>query len=282
MASFAVGVRHHLAKLGRVDQVIAHWLVPTTLPLLLSEWAPLEVVCHGSDVRLLAALGRWPCRLLVGRLLDRGASFRFVAEAVRAPLLAMLDEELGRELVRRSLVVAPTIDMPVMDRRSHLAWRRQVCRSPGQRLAVVVGRLVPSKRVDLALEATARLRPAAALAVVGDGPESGRLRALALRRGLRCHFAGHQPRADALAMMAAADVLIHPSSEEGAPTVVREARALGLPVVSCGAGAVTRWARDDDGIHLAAPRADALASALGALLVRSDSDPGSESNRSRK
>ena len=77
-------------------------------------------------------------------------------------------------------------------------------------------------------------------------------------------FTGALPRREALAWVAAADALLHPSAVEAAPTVVREARALGVPVVACDAGDVVAWARDDAGIHLAEASADGLARALEA------------------
>jgi glycosyltransferase involved in cell wall biosynthesis len=50
--------------------------------------------------------------------------------------------------------------------------------------------------------------------------------------------------------MAAADLLISASRTEGAPLAIREARALGVPVVSCPAGDLASWARHDGGLWL--------------------------------
>ncbi|HVY44240.1 MAG TPA: glycosyltransferase, partial [Minicystis sp.] len=65
--------------------------------------------------------------------------------------------------------------------------------------------------------------------------------------------------------VAAADVLLHASAVEGAPTVVREARALGVRVVACPAGDLAAWAAADPGITLAEPTAEALARAVSSL-----------------
>jgi len=40
------------------------------------------------------------------------------------------------------------------------------------------------------------------------------------------------------------------SALEGAPSVVREARALGVPVVAVAAGDLAEWAKDDAGVLL--------------------------------
>ena len=55
---------------------------------------------------------------------------------------------------------------------------------------------------------------------------------------------------ETLAWIAAADLLVSASRDEGAPTVVREARLLGTPVLAARAGDVERWAAQDPGITL--------------------------------
>jgi glycosyltransferase involved in cell wall biosynthesis len=97
--------------------------------------------------------------------------------------------------------------------------------------AVCVGRLVESKHVARALEHVARSRVADVLVVVGDGPERMRLEQQARSLGVDARFVGVVPRELALAWIAAADVVLHASSAEGLSTVVREADALGTPVV---------------------------------------------------
>jgi glycosyltransferase involved in cell wall biosynthesis len=99
------------------------------------------------------------------------------------------------------------------------------------RYAVTVGRLVASKRVDKAIAHVAEAGGVDALVVVGDGPERGRLEALARQRGVDARFVGLVPRAAALAWMGAAEVVLHASEEEGLSTVVREAEALGVRCV---------------------------------------------------
>ena len=53
-----------------------------------------------------------------------------------------------------------------------------------------------------------------------------------------------------LRWIAAADVLVSASAHEGAPSVVREARALGVPVVAVSAGDLAQWAERDAGLLL--------------------------------
>jgi glycosyltransferase involved in cell wall biosynthesis len=73
-----------------------------------------------------------------------------------------------------------------------------------------------------------------ALVIVGDGPERGRLERLARALRVKTRFVGAVTRPEALAWVGSAHVLLHASEAEGLSTVVREAHALGTPVVSPG------------------------------------------------
>jgi teichuronic acid biosynthesis glycosyltransferase TuaC len=112
-------------------------------------------------------------------------------------------------------------------------------------LAVVVARLVPGKRVGIALDAIAHL-PAVDVVVIGGGPLLSALQG----QFPNVRFTGELTRSQALEWIAAANVLVSASLLEGAPTVVREARALGVPVVACPAGDLTLWAERDAGLWL--------------------------------
>jgi glycosyltransferase involved in cell wall biosynthesis len=61
-------------------------------------------------------------------------------------------------------------------------------------------------------------------------------------------FLGQLGRSQTLTWIAAADLVLTASLDEGAPTVVREARALGTPVVARAAGDLVEWARRDPGL----------------------------------
>jgi len=98
------------------------------------------------------------------------------------------------------------------------------------RVAVSVGRLVASKRVDKVIDYVSRTATVERLVVVGDGPERSRLEGLASRLGVEVEFLGMVSRSRALAWIGAADVLVHASEAEGSSTVVREAEALGTRV----------------------------------------------------
>jgi len=108
-----------------------------------------------------------------------------------------------------------------------------------------VGRLVPEKGVDVLLEAVAGIGAAWQLAVVGAGPERGRLEARALALGLqdRVSFEGDIPSVRMPAFYRALDVLVLPSRSrpnwvEQFGRVLVEAMACGVPVVGSDCGEI--------------------------------------------
>ena len=236
----------------------------------------VEVVAHGADVRLLLAASRGLRAHVLRALLRQGARFTFAAESLLAALVGSLPPDLAASLTRVARVEAPPIEIAVDAARS--AKLRAACDlGPGQILAVSVGRLVPEKRVSLAIAAADCAGGRVRLVIVGDGPERPSLEQIARASSAPVAFAGRVPRPLALAWIRAADVLVHTSAAEGAPTAPREARAIGIPVVACPAGDIAAWARVDPGIAICAPSPMAVAEAiLGLSGCRARKQNGTE------
>ncbi len=245
---FAWSAQRWLERAPSYERVIAHFLLPCGVPIatraLRGHPAELEVVVHGSDARLFA---RMPVgRELVARELVRAqATLRFVSQELQALVLGKLPEVARHELAARSRVEPSPIDVEATP--AKLEARRLLDIRADAKLAVVVARLVSGKRVAVALEACRRIRGLQAL-VVGDGPELAALR----QQFPAVRFVGHVTRPTALAYIAAADVLVSASQQEGSPTVIREARALGTPVVCLEAGDLRAWAASDSGLSVVA------------------------------
>lgn len=130
---------------------------------------------------------------------------------------------------------------------------------------VCLGALNPEKRVDLAIDAVARVG-GAQLLVAGDGPLRQELEAAAVSKlNGRCRFVGVVAAEQALA---AADVLLLPSSTEGMPAAVIEAAFSGIPSVVSDVGALSEMVRDGLTGRLLPTGADApaFAAALGSVL----------------
>jgi glycosyltransferase involved in cell wall biosynthesis len=131
-----------------------------------------------------------------------------------------------------------------------------------------VARFDGVKQLDVLVDAMTRLR-GVTLVLVGDGPESARLRALAAQRSLgsRVVFAGEVEGAARL--LPAFDVYATPSRKEGMPIAVLEAMALGLPVVASDIPA-HREVLGPASAGLVAGTVDAFADALGRLARDAD------------
>jgi glycosyltransferase involved in cell wall biosynthesis len=130
-------------------------------------------------------------------------------------------------------------------------------------------RLVPWKRIDRLIDVL-RSVEGTGLLVVGDGPESARLAAHARTLGVsgRVRFTGDQPRAMALALVAACDLFVLSSTYEGSPHSVLEAMGLGVPVVVTAAGGVPEVVTDGvNGRVVDCADPDALRGAVEALLA---------------
>jgi glycosyltransferase involved in cell wall biosynthesis len=98
-----------------------------------------------------------------------------------------------------------------------------------------VGRFVPQKDPDALADVLVSMlgqEPAACAVLVGDGPLRGQIEQRIATAGLvdRVIFAGLRP--DARGLIAAMDVVLHPSLWEGQPRVVQEALAERVPVVA--------------------------------------------------
>lgn len=108
---------------------------------------------------------------------------------------------------------------------------------------VSVGRLEENKGMDTVLHATKALRDEGIrlqYGVVGDGPDRTKLVNLASQLGLNGHvqFRGWLPHGAAVRQVAECDVFVLPclttgsGQHEGIPNAIKEAMALGKPVVS--------------------------------------------------
>lgn len=122
---------------------------------------------------------------------------------------------------------------------------------------LVVSRLVPYKRVDLAVEAASRL--GRRLIVAGDGPERARLERMA---GPTVEFRGHVDDEEATALFARCRALLFPGIEDFGIAPV-EAQAAGRPVIAYGRGAALETVTaDSTGVFFDEQSVESVASAI--------------------
>ncbi len=175
----------------------------------------------------------------LGYALTRGWETALVANSQSGLAFAMCLHQLPAE---RGHVVWNGIDLAAAEREAAAASTLRATLWPGQKvlIACLVGSVTPPKDYLLALDTAAVLHQRNALwrfLFVGDVSRNAgsyqqevqaRLRELQLENV--CRFANE--RSDAIAHIAASDVLFSTSLFEGFPNVVLEAMACGTPVAS--------------------------------------------------
>jgi glycosyltransferase involved in cell wall biosynthesis len=122
---------------------------------------------------------------------------------------------------------------------------------------LVLARLQPYKRLDLAVEACTRL--GLPLHVVGDGPDRSRLQRLA---GPTVRFLGRVPDQEVANQLAGCRALIWPGEEDFGLAPL-EAQASGRPVIALEAGGALETVKGDEtGMFFSTPTVESLVHAL--------------------
>lgn len=174
--------------------------------------------------------------------------------------------DLARLAPKASIVTAPC----GIDEES-LAPRRD---APGNGRLLFVGRIVEQKGVDDLLRALAEI-PVAEIDIIGDGPLAPVYKQEAERLGLagRVHFLGPRPRewlrenGPSYMGLVAPFKIAPDGARDSGPMVVKEAMAMGLPVVSTSLMGVKETVTPDSGFLSAPGDPASLAESIRALLA---------------
>jgi glycosyltransferase involved in cell wall biosynthesis len=156
-------------------------------------------------------------------------------------------------------------------------WRRRFAAAPSRAAApptvLCVARMYPRKRVEDLLEAVgilARRIPGVHVRIVGEGPESARLRAHAADLGVTgvVTFLGEISRSALAVEYVRAHCFCLPTVQEGFGLVFAEAMAAGVPIVACRVAAVPEVVEDGRTGLLVSPRnIEELAKAMETVLM---------------
>jgi teichuronic acid biosynthesis glycosyltransferase TuaC len=253
---------------GKVDVVLGSWAFPdgvaaVTMARLLG--VPAVVKLHGSDLNVLSELA--PVRRLLRRSLPR-------AERVVAVSRGLAEKARVLGVAPGRIALVPNgVDRQLFRPQDRAAARRDLGLDLGDRpLILYVGRLEQAKGTGDLLAAFQRLaaaRPDAVLALVGDGSESARCAEAAASYPGRVLFPGPRLLVEVARWMAACDLLVLPSWNEGTPNVVLEALASGRRVVATRVGGIPDVLGTPALGELVPPRdPEALAAALVSALAQ--------------
>lgn len=230
MARAALPLVRRLHRDRRFDVIDAEFFYPdgpAAIRIGRALGLPVSIKARGSDVNLW---GRRPaCRRQIVAA-AKAADGLLAVSAAQADAMAALGIARGKVRVHYTGVD--------LDRfRPRDREREKAALGIAGPLAIQVGTLDDNKGPHIAIGALSRL-PGVTLALLGEGPAAGALAALARRLGVadRILFPGRVPHDAAARWMAAADVLVAPSANEGLANVWVEALASGTPVVATRAG----------------------------------------------
>jgi len=109
-----------------------------------------------------------------------------------------------------------------------------------KQLILHINRLSEEKRVNVLIDAVAKMRSNAHVALVSTGPAEAELRAQVAQLGVedRVSFLGYVREADLLALRRSSDIFVIPSEADLQSLATMEAMACGLPVVAANAYAL--------------------------------------------
>jgi glycosyltransferase involved in cell wall biosynthesis len=224
----AVGKAWRLARKNRYDVIHTHFIIPgSPLGWMIHRLCgiPQVVTCHGSDVP-----GYNPDRFKLAHTLIKPA-WRFLAN--HADALVCPSESLKRLLLKHipdlNVSVIPNgIDiekfpLPTAERKNHI---------------LMCSRMLPRKGFQYLIEAVKDLSLDWQVHLVGDGPYRPELEKLAQGSKTPILFYGWLDQQDEQfkRLFRESSIFVFPSEAENFPTVLLEAMAAGVAVITSDAG----------------------------------------------
>lgn len=231
--------------------------------------APLVTSFHTNFPDYLSGYGLGMLKGTVWRTLRR---FHAPARVTFAPSTATLRKLEEQGFHGRMRLWPRGVDAELFSPKHRRESVREHLAAGAERLILYVGRLAPEKRIDLLLDAFAKIRDRlgdrVTLALTGDGPMMRRLQERRLE-GVR--LTGYLTGIDLAEAYAAADILAFPSDTETFGNVALEALASGVPVVAPDKGGVIDTVLPGrTGLRFVPRDADSMAAACLQLLEDED------------
>lgn len=236
------------------------------LPAVTALNLPLVTTFHGYDLSMQAVLERHATDYQA--LFEQGQVFLVEGPSMREKLLHI---GCPREKIH--------IQRIAIDVRDYTPPEKKFI--SGQKIKLLfVGRFVEKKGLEYALKALASVKKKTDFdfqyRIIGYGELEDHLRQVARDHHIADDIVwlGRRSHAQVLAEMKTCDILLHPSvtaadgdSEGGAPTIILEAQALGLPIISTDHADIPYIARANEAALLAPERdVPALAANIRRLM----------------
>jgi glycosyltransferase involved in cell wall biosynthesis len=224
-----ISISHCVAKGVRVPAGARHLCY--CLAPMRYIWEPAELYFGAQRGAARAALDAFTPLL---RRIDRRQNEDVDSFATTCRNVA---ERIDRHYRRAARIIYPGIDLLSS---TDMDGGNSIAAESHDDFFLIVGALVPYKRVDLAVAAFAQ-RPERKLIIIGKGPAEQALRAMASGAG-NITFLGWQPDAIVRAHYARCRALLFPG-EEDFGLVPLEVQAAGRPVIAFGRGGVLETVR---------------------------------------
>lgn len=186
-----------------------------------------------------------------------------VSDAVRDWYLASTDADPETVVTLRNGVPDPG----VVDGEEANRIRGELGIGPTEVMAATIAVMRPGKGHDVLLDALPLIRAPVEFALAGDGACAMRLRQR-VGESDRVHFLGFRDDIDRV--LAASDLVVHPSLADALPTALVHALAAGRPIVATRVGGIPEIVAEDGGVLVPPNDADALAAAIDELAVDPD------------
>jgi glycosyltransferase involved in cell wall biosynthesis len=228
--NYAKGIRllHHALRRRSYALVHAHYVFSAVVARTQRE-LPIVLTHHGIEV-----LQGWQAPLSAG-----------VSHLVDG--LIVKSTQMRARLRRADAQVIPSgVDLHVFDPLPRAAARQRLGLAQDKRIVLYVGEPRPEKRLDV-IEA--------AVGLLGSR-----------RRDVELRMVSGLPQPEVALNMNAADVLVLASDGEGSPTVIKEAMACNLPIVSVDVGDVREVIADTAGCAICAQHPADMAEKLEIVL----------------
>ncbi len=250
---------------GGFDLVQCHLSYANILGALCARLAGLPVIATLHSTSLVSLHDRPAIDRLETAVISHCANnIIAVCHSVAEAYQARLRNRHGIEIIPNAVPVPEKITPE-----ERLRLRQEIAGDASRFIVISVGSFIPIKGYGDLLLSFSSLRlthPDIILALVGDGPLFEEIRSQVSRLSLDKNVILLGERGDVPHLLAASDLYVSSSLQEGLPLTILEAMMAGLPVVATRVGDVSRLLTPDIGIVVPPHQPDGLSAAVDKIM----------------